>query len=172
MNCTKCRTVFPDLLLDPRSVSSPVAAGVHQHLEGCAACTAEWTGLQAVMQDLETWSVPEPTPYFDTRLAARLREEKAHPSPGFFERIHIRLQFGSGLQLRPAMAAAAALLLISGVGSYKGFVSFNRTPPPAVSLSATVTDLELLDANAQTLQQFAAFDDPDAAMTAPSGANN
>lgn len=172
MNCTKCKTLFPDLLLDPRSVSSAAANDAHRHIKSCSACLTEWTELQAVMQNLEMWNVPEPSPYFETRLSARLREEKASPAPGFFERLGMRLQFGSRLQLRPAMAAAAALLLVSGFGSYEGMVSLNRTPPPAASLSATVTDLEILDANAKTLQQFAAFDDPDGAMPASSGATN
>lgn len=172
MNCTKCKTIFPDLLLDPRSLSSTVVTAVRQHMDNCPACQLEWEELQTVMQDLDSWNVPEPGPYFDTRLAARLREEKTQPAPGFFERLSMRLQFGSRLSLRPAMAAVAALVLITGVGSYRGFVSFNRTAPPAQNVSATVSDLELLDANAQTLQQFAAFDDPDAAITKSSGASN
>ena len=77
MNCTKCKTLFPDLLLDPRSVSSAAAEDAHQHIKSCSACLTEWTELQAVMQNLEMWNVPEPSPYFETRPAgARFRDSR------------------------------------------------------------------------------------------------
>ena len=49
--------------------------------------------------------------------------------------------------------------VVSG-GSYFGIVSLNHTyPQQRQTVSATVNDLELLDSNAKTLQELAAFDD-------------
>ncbi len=125
--------------------------------------------MQATMRLLDAWEAPEPGAYFDTRMAARLREEKSSKAPGWLEQIRTHLLFDNNLHLRPVMAGAFALLMIVGAGSYEGFVSLNRTPPARQTVSATVNDLELLDRNAQTLQQLAAFDDPDATVGQGSG---
>ena len=127
------------------------------------------------MQLLDAWDAPEPSPYFDMRLAVRLREAHESIAPGWLERIRLRLLFGSNLHLRPLAAAAFALLLVSG-GSYFGVVSLNHTEPPQQQVvSATVNDLELLDSNAKTLQELAAFDDTAGesnSMAAPGSKSN
>lgn len=155
MKCEKLQTFLPDMLLEPAHV--PESA--RQHLRECARCEGEWKELQNTMQLLDAWQVPEPSPYFATRLTARLHEVKESGSSGWLERLRMRLLFAGNLHLRPVMAGGFALLLIVSGGSYVGFVSLNRTVPPPQTVSATVTDLELLDSNAQTLQQLAAFDD-------------
>lgn len=167
MTCEKFETFLPDMVLD----SAQVPADVRRHVLECSVCRAELDEFVATMRLLNTWEAPAPTPYFDTRMMARLRQEKNSPAPGWLERMRTRLMFGSGLQLRPAMAAAFALLLIAGGGSYEGFVSLNRTPHPQQTVSATVADLELFDSNAQTLQQMAAFDDADGVPAQASNAN-
>lgn len=155
MNCEKLQRWLPDMLLDPACVP----ADARQHLRECSRCETEWKELQDTMLLLDDWQVPEPSPYFATRLSARLHEEKETGSVTWLERLRMRLLFGSNLHLRPMMAGGFALLLIVSGGSYAGFESLNRTVPPQQTVSATVTDLELLDSNAQTLQQLAAFDD-------------
>jgi hypothetical protein len=155
MNCEKLQAFLPDMLLDP----TRVPADAHEHLRLCGRCDAEWKDLQSTIQLLNNWQVPEPNQYFATRLSARIQEERDKGPAGLLERLRMRLLFGSNLQLRPVMAGGFALLLIVTGGSYAGFVSLNRTVSPSVGVSATVTDLELLDSNAQTLQQMAAFDD-------------
>ena len=167
MTCKKFQTFLPDMLLD--SASAPIASRlpieIQEHLASCSSCQNDWRELQATMQLLDAWKAPDPGPYFDTRMAARLRAERSSEAPGWLERMRAHLLFDSKLHLRPAMAAAFALLLIAGVGSYEGFVSLNRThPAQQQTVSATVNDLELLDRNAQTLQQLAAFDDTDATV--------
>ncbi len=164
MTCDKLQAYLPDLLLDSARVPAHVPVDVRQHLMECSSCQNELQELQATMQLLDGWEVPEPSPYFDTRMAARLREEKNSKAPGWLERIRIRLMFGRNLHLRPAVAVACALLLVVGAGSYEGFVSVNRTQAPGQTVSATVNDLELLDRNAQTLQEMAAFDSADATV--------
>lgn len=156
MHCKKFKLFLPDLLLDP----ARVPADARQHLKECSQCENELKQLHATMQLLDAWKAPEPSPYFDTRLAVRLREAKESAAPGLLERMRMRLLFGKDLHLRPLAAAAFALLLAIGSGSYLGVVSLHHAAPqqqPVVS--ATVNDLELLDSSAQTLQQLAALDD-------------
>ena len=168
MTCDKFQAFLPDMMLEP----SHVSAAVRQHLAECSACRTEWNELQATMQLLDEWKAPEPSPYFDTRMAARLRQEKTSEAPAWWQRVRARLLFDSSLHFRPAMAAALGLLLIVGAGTYEEFSHLNRTPPPAPAVSATVKDLELLDSNAQTLQQLASFDETDATVGPAAGANS
>jgi hypothetical protein len=135
-----------------------------QHVKECSACAGELRGLQSTIQLLDSWRAPEPSPYFDTRLAVRLREARESEAPGWLERLRLHLLFGSNLHLRPAVAAAFALLVIVSGGSYMGFVSLEHTAAPRhqPAVSATVNDLELLDSSNQTLQQLASFDEANA----------
>ena len=162
MTCEKFQAVLPEMMLDSASVPAHVSTGARQHIEECSGCRTEWEELRAVIGLLDEWKAPEPSPYFDTRMTARLRHEREFKAPGLLERLRTRLLLGSNLHLRPAMAATLALLLIAGAGSYEGYIHLDRTPP-ASTVSATVKDLELLDTNAQTLQQLAAFEDTGAA---------
>lgn len=162
MKCDKFQACLPDMLLDPARVADGAAAEVQQHLTECSRCENDWNELQATMRLLDDWTVPEPSPYFDTRMSARLREEKNAGSSSWLERMRTGMLAASRVRLRPALAGAFALLLIAGAGSYEGFVHHSRTPAHGQTVSATVNDLELLDRNAQTLQQLAAFDNTDA----------
>lgn len=157
MKCEKPQVHLPDMILDP----TRVPAEALQHLKECSHCAGELKELQATMQLLDAWKAPEPSPYFDTRLAVRLREARESEAPGWLERLRLHLMFGSNLHVRPAAAAAFALLIIVSGGSYLGVVSLNHTgvPPQQQTVSATVNDLELLDSSAQTLQQLALFDE-------------
>jgi len=100
------------------------------------------------MSLLDAWQTPAVSPYFDQKLAVRLREEQAAPAPGWFERIKTRLLLNTGRQFRPALAGAMALLLIAGGGGVGIF------HPRTVQASATVNDLQILDKNEQALQQM------------------
>ena len=162
MKCEKLQAYLPDMIFDP----TRVPAEAMQHVKECPGCAGELKELQATMQLLDSWKAPEPSPYFDTRLAVRLREARESEAPGWMERLRLHLLFGSNLHLRPAVAAAFALLVIVSGGSYMGIVSLNHTanvvPPHQPAVSATVNDLELLDSSAQTLQQLASFDETNA----------
>ena len=150
MNCKTCQTAFPDLLLDP---AAPANAAARDHIAACAVCAQQFAALEATVALLDTWDAPEVSPYFDQKLAVRLREEQAAPAPGWFERLKTRLLLNTGRQFRPALAGAMALLLIAGGGSF-GIATFSHSPEaPAVKVSATVNDLQLLDKNEQALQQ-------------------
>ncbi len=71
-NCTGMESNLADLLLDPERVPAEVSA----HVEACEHCRAEFKELQATMALLDTWKGPEPSPYFLSRLDARMREQR------------------------------------------------------------------------------------------------
>ena len=51
-------------------------AKVQTHVAECERCQAELAELKATMDLLDEWEAPEPSPYFLTRLNARMREER------------------------------------------------------------------------------------------------
>ncbi|WP_158945144.1 hypothetical protein [Granulicella sp. S190] len=146
MICKDCQSAIVDLLLDP---GVPVSREMQTHLESCTACTQEFKSLEATFALLDTWKAPEPSPYFDQKLAVRLREEQVLAPAGWFERLKSRFLFNTGRQLRPALAAGLALILLVGGGTFANLTGF---PHPAPETSATVQDLQILDKNDQALQ--------------------
>lgn len=150
MNCKTCQADLPNVLFDP---TAPQSAAARAHIAACSACAQEFAAIEATLLLLDTWEAPEVSPYFDQKLAVRLREEQASPAPGWFEQLKTRLMLNTGRQFRPALAGAMALLLIAGGGSI-GFSSFTHTQPAVVHASATVNDLRILDKNEQALQQM------------------
>ncbi len=104
-------------------------------------------------------SLPEPTPYFDSKLAVRLREEQRAEPAGLLERMRARLLFGSNVHLRPIAVGGLALLIIIGGGTYAGLVSSHPASP--VKTSATLEELKSLDDNAQVFQQMSSLDQND-----------
>ncbi|HYK36577.1 hypothetical protein [Alloacidobacterium sp.] len=154
MICRKVKANLANLLFDPESV--PV--DVRNHLEDCAACSEELVTLEATMKLMDEWQAPEPSSYFDSKLAVRLREEQRAEPAGMLERVRARLLFGSNTHLRPIAVGALALLIIIGGGTYAGLMSSHSTP---AKTSATVEDLKSLDDNAQVFQQLNSLDQND-----------
>lgn len=148
--CRDCQEHMADLLLDDGFRKSH--AELAEHASTCPTCASEWRELQATFAALDEWRAPEPSPYFDARLHARLREAVAAPPEGFLERLRSFLLFSTGRQLRPALGAALALALIAGGGS--SLLSLHGHPKVNSSVSATLNDLKVLDNNAQALQQM------------------
>jgi anti-sigma factor RsiW len=146
MNCKDCQSAILDLLLDP---AAPANAEVRAHIESCSACAKEFKSMQATFALLDTWKAPDPSPYFDQKLAVRLREEQTLAPAGWFEQLKSRLLFNTGRQLRPALAGGLALILLVGGGTYANLTGFPHSAPEA---SATVQDLQILDKNEQALQ--------------------
>jgi predicted anti-sigma-YlaC factor YlaD len=146
MNCRDCQSALPDLLLDPAALSSLRARA---HIDTCSDCRQELESLQETMTLLDAWEAPDPSPYFDQKLAVRFREEQAKAPAGWFERIRSRLLLNTGRQFRPALAGAFALALLVGGGTFAD-LSINHAANREAS--ATVTDLQVLDKNDQALQ--------------------
>lgn len=153
MTCEKLRQDMMEALLSgPQSVSPEM----QQHLASCKACAAELASLQQTMSLLDEWQTPEPSPYFNTRLRARIREEGLAPA----ERSWL------AWFRRPILAAAAALLLGLGIGlmemgpfsSDHNTVANNETTVRVSAPGTAVGDLQYLDKNADLFSDFDALD--------------
>ena len=154
IDCTACTSMLPDLFLEGRALPPEVSA----HLAECQGCLQEWTELRATFALMDEWSAPEPSPYFDTRMHARLREAQAAAPEGLWERFTIFLHFGTGRQLRPAVVGALGLAMLQGGGTATTILTHHASSSTA---SPTVNDLKIYDNNAQALQQMDLLDDGD-----------
>ena len=94
MKCEKLRAEFMEAVLSGPEQRRRRVAGASA---SCAACAGELASLQQTMALLDEWQAPEPSPYFDSRLRARVREEAVAASRGWLAWLR-----------RPAVAAAAA----------------------------------------------------------------
>ena len=148
-DCRSFQDELPELILTPGATPSLAAVA---HMRVCPPCAEEYLSFQSTFSLLDTWKAPAPTPYFDQKLAVRLREEQAAPSMGWLERLTTRFQLNTGRNFRPALAGALALVLVVGGGSFAGLTPSRQLHP--VQASATVDDLQILDRNEQAFQQM------------------
>jgi predicted anti-sigma-YlaC factor YlaD len=161
MNCNQIRELLPDLAAGMDAATPEV----ENHIASCNACAAHLDDLRKTMALLEEWQAPEPSPYFDTRLEARLseerREEMARPAAGWL-----------GWLRRPAwamsaagVALAGALAVAIGMGgrSYIYVSETIPTRPPSLSLpvqpGTAVGDLQALERNDELYADFDVLDE-------------
>jgi hypothetical protein len=150
MKCDEVRERMPDVAA---GLAEPGADEI-KHLETCAACAAHLAAMRATMVLLDEWQTPEPSPYFDVRLQARLREEMARPQTGW--RYWLR---------RPVLATALTILMGVGVGLFVMHDSSVLDPGPEAVLSESpepgtaVSDLQSLDKNHDLYSDFELLDD-------------
>jgi hypothetical protein len=149
MDCKSFESELMDLVLTVDSTPSVAAVA---HMKSCPPCAEEYVSFQQTFSLLDTWKAPEPTPYFDQKLAVLLREEQAAPRMGWFESLMTRIRFNTGRNFRPAMVGALSLALMVGGGSVFVVAPFQGGQPAAAS--ATVNDLQILDRNEQAFQQL------------------
>lgn len=163
MDCKTCRSVLPDLLLDPEQKTN---SAVTVHLAECAECRVEFEELRGTFALLDEWTAPEPSPYFDARVRAHLREAEAAAPEGLWERMMATLRFSTGRGLRSAVAGAFVLAVVLSGGTVATLLTHHGATPTA---SPTVNDLRIYDNNAQALQQMDILDEPgsDAGTTQP-----
>ena len=152
MKCGKIREELMSAVLSGPELATPA---VQEHLATCEACAMEVASLRQTMDLLDEWQTVEPSPYFSSRLRARMREEHTQQTVGWL-----------GWLRRPAVLTAAAALLAVGVGMLGGGqwkashpVDSARIPPTATTTSAAVTDLQYLDSHADLFSDFDALDD-------------
>ncbi|HEY4763435.1 MAG TPA: hypothetical protein VIH75_07145 [Candidatus Sulfotelmatobacter sp.] len=147
MKCDEIRERMPDL-----------AAGFSQptrdegkHMESCGACAQQLQALRATMALLDQWQAPEPSPYFDVRLQARLREEMAKPEASWLRWFR-----------RPVLAAALTVCLAVGVGVFftgDGGI-YKHTQEASIAEPGTaVSDLQALEKNHDLYSDFDLLDD-------------
>ena len=136
MKCTEIRELLPDLAAG--FASAP--PGANEHLHSCTDCAGKLEEFRKTMALLDEWQAPEPSPYFDTRLHARLREEAAKPARSWF----------AWLQ-QPALAASMAVALVVGTIVYLrpgGHTQKPQVQAAVVPVPGTaVGDLQVLDKN-------------------------
>jgi hypothetical protein len=150
MNCNEIRELMPDLAAGMSEAGREVDA----HLEGCTECAGKLKEFRAIIALLDEWQAPEPSPYFDTRLQARLREEQAHKAAGWWAWLR-----------RPALAGAMAMLLVGGISVWRlnergGGVQ--KTPTQATIQAepgTAVGDLQILEKNNDLYANFDELDD-------------
>jgi predicted anti-sigma-YlaC factor YlaD len=158
MNCNQIRELLPDLAAG-MDASTPEPE-VEKHIASCVGCAAHLRDLQKTMALLDEWQAPEPSPYFDTRLQARLREEMARPAAGWLNWLKwVR---------RPAWAMSLAAVVFAGallVGN-KSYISQTEaiaTKPPSLGLpvqpGTAVGDLQALERNDELYADFDVLDD-------------
>ena len=107
--------------------------------------------MQEMMLLLDDWKAPEVSPWFEARMAARFREEQARAPESLFARLRDGWLFNNHAVTKPLMAGAMAVLLIAGGGSYWQATHMETKP---AGVSATLQDLQILDNNAQAIQQI------------------
>ncbi len=152
MKCAELKELMPDLAMGSIKPSAETQA----HLETCAGCAQQLSEFRQTMALLDEWQAPEPTLYFDTRLQARLREERAkEQSRGWLAWLP-----------RPALAAVATVLVAVGVGLYVNG-RYRDGGPPEISVRTTpavgsaVSDLQTLDKDNDLYADFDVLDELD-----------
>jgi hypothetical protein len=153
-NCGRMDDELAALLLDSR----PVPAKVQKHLAECENCQDKVAQLKATMNLLDAWEAPEPSPYFLTRLGARMRDEREAAPAGWLartmERLRAKVAYGPGLHVRPLAAMALCAALLVGGGAYLGVTDLMQPPQASNSGAAVVHDLQILESNSQVLDQM------------------
>ena len=154
MKCEEVREMMPDLA----SGLMETTAEIKGHVAGCEACAGKLEEFRQTMALLDEWHAPEPSPYFDVRLQARLREEMAKPQAGWLAWFR-----------RPVLAAALTLLMAIGVGLFfsKGDgirqgnneIAVNDAAGQTVEPGTAVGDLQALEKNHDLYSDFDLLDD-------------
>lgn len=146
-SCRKMDAELADLLLEPENAS----AEVREHVAKCDGCRKELEALKATMGLMDAWEAPEPTPYFFTRMNARLREEREAQPAGWLSHLRARVAYGPRTHARPLAAMALTILMLLGGGTYLSVSKLMQPPVSQASDAAVVHDLQTLDNNAQVL---------------------
>jgi hypothetical protein len=152
MKCEEIRGMMPDLASGMVEVTPEIGG----HLAECGVCAAKMEEFRQTMALLDEWQAPEPSPYFDVRLQARLREEMAKPQAGWLTWLR-----------RPVLATALTLLMGVGVALFfnsdviykpDNVVAVNDAPVQSEPGTA-VSDLQALEKNHDLYSDFDLLDD-------------
>jgi len=139
---------FRDQLIDLATMQeSPAEARVHA--DACAGCAAELASFRQTMAMMDEWAAPaDVSPYFMTRLRARMNEEQA-PARAWL-----------GWFRNPAVAVAMMLIMVVSIGLMRLGSPQDAAKSPVVAAKGTpVGDLQYLDKNHDLLADFEMLDD-------------
>jgi predicted anti-sigma-YlaC factor YlaD len=147
MKCNDIRDHLLDLI-----GQEPGPGELRDHLRACAACAAELDSMRRTMALLDQWQAPADTsPYFLTRLRARLHEEWK-PALGLMKWFR-----------RPALAVSMTVLMLASISLFQGSWHLKDNPnshgPVAMVPGTAVGDLQYLDRNHELLADFELLDD-------------
>ncbi len=153
MKCNEIREMMPDLAAG----FSAATPEINQHLKGCGECDAKLNAFRQTMVMLDEWKAPEPSPYFDTRFQARLREEK--------EKARQPASWWAWIQ-RPVLAGALAVVAVIGITVFQqGGITSKFIKKDGQKIAVVVTpgtavgDLQALDNNDDMYANFDELDD-------------
>lgn len=145
LNCNDIRELIPDLAAGQGDAGSDVKT----HLQTCASCSAELADFSRTFALLDEWKAPEPSPYFDVRLQAKLREEMAKKPMSWLHWLR-----------RPALAVSLMVLMVGGITLIQTGHGPQGTPAATVIEPGTaVGDLQALDKNHDLYSDFDVLDD-------------
>jgi len=148
MKCKEICELMPDLAAGLDAVTPEVS----KHLESCAGCADKLNEFRQTMALLDEWQAPEPSPYFDVRLRARLREEAARPQAAWWQWMR-----------KPALAISLGVLMVLSVTLFHSDARWSPTaegPRAMVAEPGTaVGDLQALDKNNELYSDFEILDD-------------
>jgi hypothetical protein len=150
IHCNEVRELMPDLAAG----LSALTPAVKQHLSVCCDCAGKLEAFRQTMSLLDEWRTPEPSPYFDVRLQARVRQEKAHQPSVLLQWLR-----------KPALALSFAVLMVVSVTLVR-INQGRRDPvvaPAPVQIAAEpgtpVGDLQALEKNHELYSDFDLLDD-------------
>lgn len=159
MKCIQVR----EELIEAGATPEMATSEAQLHLAGCSACSEEWKAMQQTMALLDEWQAPEPSPYFATRLSARVREEAQQPV-GFAARLRDAFSSAFLIGRKAGLAAAMTVLLLGGLVMFRSADnSADEHPHSAeavpVDRGTPVADMETLDRNFDMYANFDLLDD-------------
>ena len=154
MKCLEVRELLPELATGMDIASKQVEPHL-AHIGSCVACSAELQELRQIMAVLDEWQVLEPTAYFDTRLMARVREEKTQGATHQGWMAWLR---------KPVMGMALAMVMVAGVAVYRNVPASGDKPVVAHAViqpqrGTAVADLQALDENPDMYSDFDVLDE-------------
>jgi predicted anti-sigma-YlaC factor YlaD len=149
MKCNEVCELMPELAAGLDAATPEV----DKHLETCAGCAVKLNEFRQTMALLDEWQAPEPSPYFDVRLRARLREEVARQPQSWWQWLR-----------KPALAVSLAVLMVMSITLFRTDAGRNSTPegPRAMMVAepgTAVGDLQALDKNNELYSDFELLDD-------------
>ena len=160
MKCNEIRELMPDLA----SGLSAVTPQMDEHFRACSECSQTLADFRQTMLLLDEWQAPEPSPYFDTRLHARLREETAKQPVGLLASLGTSWfrtsWFRTSWLRKPALAFSLAAILVVGITLFRGDgYRYRETNSMAAVPGSAVGDLQALDKNHDLYSDFDVLDD-------------
>ena len=158
MKCEQIRESFIE------AAGSKLPAETAAHVQTCAGCGAAWAEHQKLMTLLDEWKAPEASPFFDTRLMARVREAKDTEAqrPAVLAWLQ-RPLFGMPMW-RPVAASTLAIAMAVGIGVMRNDDgSKTMAEKPVLIKGTAVSDLQTLDKHEAEISNLDLLDDLNAA---------